>query len=68
MTQFLMKSSMLGALGAILGGLGLIVHGALATAVMPLLYNHYSALWASAMLVVASAELVVISRTAFEER
>ena len=43
--------------GMLLGGVGLLVHGAMATVRMPILLNHFSALWLCASLVVASAEL-----------
>ncbi|KAJ1617913.1 hypothetical protein T492DRAFT_917263 [Pavlovales sp. CCMP2436] len=55
-------AEMVGAAAVFLGAIGLIVHDALATALTSLLYNHLSSLWGASMLLLAGAELMLVTR------
>jgi pimeloyl-ACP methyl ester carboxylesterase len=52
-----------GTAAVVFGGFGLVVHGAVAPTLRPILYNHFSALWLTSMLMVAGIELVLTVRT-----
>jgi pimeloyl-ACP methyl ester carboxylesterase len=60
--QMMTSIRALGFLAIGLGLVGLVVHGSLATALTPVLYNHYSALWVTGMLALAGIELVATER------